>query len=663
MASKGLQIGVFSVLLGACAATLVFVAGQFRGDDGLDRDPDRGLPGRPATVHEDGSGPLEEPSGLRDPSPAEEPEDGEETLEATKPELELPPPAGDGPMEEDPEEAAEEKPGEPARVMLELLAPVEQKDRTIAVKAVDAEQTPVEGALVVIRSAASVVYRERTNAAGLMEYTPFVDERAPFRVDAVAHGYAPGVLKNVADGAGVTVVLNSRPMVSGVVKAPTFEGGVIRVFQDGQEREERIQANGTFAVYDLDVGETIVQAEVLPYGSDSERVYLSGGESRYFKFRIKAGKSVTISGSIRPWNGKGALWINGISVPVSRRGAWTFKKAVWGINKYFVDAPGRALLASRFELKEGLKPDLNFKLLPDAKIKGWVRDARTRRPIANAQIRVGVDFGNPRNDNAPDFPIHRIPVVHTDREGHFEVSRLDVRLMYLVYAVSPGYGARPETIVPTPGTGTNIYLNPEPFLYGKIRTLTPIPRDAVVTVRPLEEPNPKERFNVPDHRVVQSGRDRKGYYHLSGLLADTYVVTIDSADYATQETVLHVSGSERLDFRLRRRGEETLDIELLTRLPPVFHDEGDMPAAEVTRLVVDARRPEDQPPFRVVRVEFYFENEEISSPLEFNEAKFDLVGLHEGKWRAILTHPMLKKPIVSDSVELREGEKTDVVLR
>ena len=603
------------------------------------------------------------PSDRGELDPFSGPEKAEETTGPTPPELKLPPPRGEEAEPEEPDEEIERRAGEPARVMLELLAPIEQKDRTIAVRVVDVEDVPIEGALVVIRSGTSVVYRDRTTAAGFMRYTPFVEERAPFRVDAVAHGYAGGVLEGVADGTDVAVVLKLRPMVSGVVKAPTLEGGVVRVFQGGREREEKIQADGSFAVYDLDVGEAIVQAEVLPYGSDSKTVFLSGGEGRYLRLRIKAGSRVTISGSLRPWSGKGAFWINGISVPVSRRGAWTFKKAVWGINKYFVDAPGKALLASRFHLKKGVKPDLDFKLLPDAKLKGWVRDEETRRPISNAQIRVGVDFGNPRNDNAPEFPIHRIGVVHTDREGHFEVSRLDVRLMYLVYAVSHGYGARLQSVIPTAGTATNIYLARGPFLYGKIRTLMPIPRDAVVTARPLEDPDPKVRFNVPDHRVAYGGRDRRGFYQLSGLLPDSYVITIDSADYATQETVLDVVGHQRLDFRLRRRGEEMLDTELLNRLPPVFHDEGELPAARVTRLVVDARRPADQPPFRVVRVEFYYENQEISSPLEFNEGKFDLVGLPEGKWRAILTHPTIKKPIVSDSVELREGARSELVLR
>ena len=660
MASRGLQIGVFSVLLGACAATLVFVAGQLSGGDGLDHDLDRGAPSRPVAARTDSEG----LPARGEVEPFSEPSSGEKTMErSTTPDLELPPSRGEETAEEEPDEEIEGRDGEPARVMLELLAPVEQKERTIAVRVVDVDAIPVEGALVVIRSGTSVVYRDRTTAAGLMQYTPFVEERAPFRVDAIAHGYAPGVLKGVVDGTEVTVALRSRPMVSGVVRAPTLEGGVVRVFQDGREREEKIRADGSFVVYDLDVGTAVVQAEVLPYGSDSETVFLSGGEGRYLSFRIKAGNRVTVSGSIRPWSGKGAFWINGISVPVSRRGAWTFKKAVWGINKYFIDAPGRALSASRFHLKKGSKSDLDFKLLPEAKLKGWVRDEETRRPISNAEIRVGVDFGNPRNDNAPDFPIHRIAVVRTDREGHFRVGRLDVRLMYLVYAVSPGYGARLQSVVPTTGTATRIYLSRGPFLYGKIRAFKPIPRDAVVTARPLEDPNPKVRFNVPDHRVMQGGRDRRGFYHLSGLLADSYLITIDSADYATQETVLDVLGHQRLDFRLRRRGEETLDTELLNRLPPVFHDEGEMPAAQVTRLVVDARRPEDQPPFRVVRVEFYYENEEISSPLEFDEGKFDLVGLPEGKWRAILTHPTIKKPIVSDSIDLREGEKSEVVLR
>ncbi len=140
MASRGLQIGVFSVLLGACAATLVFVAGQLSGGDGLDHDLDRGAPSRPVAARTDSEGFPDR----GEVEPFSEPSSGEKTMErSTTPDLELPPSRGEETAEEEPDEEIEGRDGEPARVMLELLAPVEQKERTIAVRVVDVDAVPV----------------------------------------------------------------------------------------------------------------------------------------------------------------------------------------------------------------------------------------------------------------------------------------------------------------------------------------------------------------------------------------------------------------------------------------------------------------------------------------------------------------------------------------
>jgi hypothetical protein len=309
----------------------------------------------------------------------------------------------------------------------------------------------------------------------------------------------------------------------------------------------------------------------------------------------------------------------------------------------------------------------DFSLKREAEIRGRVRDARTRQPVPGAVVRLGVEFGDPRNDRVPLFPVESVPVVETDDEGRFEVGRLDRRLLYILSVVAPGRGqALVAGVVPDGGHRT-VLLPQGPFLYGRLRGRGGVPKDAVVSARRLEQTPNGRRFNVSDYDGVRSVRDRKGFYGLSGLLPGAYLVTVKAERFGAIETVVDMTEGlrSRLDLRLRARdGDEERDAELLRRLPPVIWDgEEERPVAETTLLRVDARRPADAPPFPAVRVSFWELNEEVAAPMEFNEPVFELVGLSEGSYRAILTHRSLSKPLVADRFTLERGERVEIVLR
>ena len=62
-------------------------------------------------------------------------------------------------------------------------------------------------------------------------------------------------------------------------------------------------------------------------------------------------------------------------------------------------------------------------------------------------------------------------------------------------------------------------------------------------------------------------------------------------------------------------------------------------------------------------VQFFEEDEEIAPPMLFDDSEFDLIGLPEGVYRAVLTHESLRKAIVRDRIQLQRGVPTTIVLR
>ena len=121
----------------------------------------------------------------------------------------------------------------------------------------------------------------------------------------------------------------------------------------------------------------------------------------------------------------------------------------------------------------------------------------------------------------------------------------------------------------------------------------------------------------------------------------------------------------RVDLRMRRNENlEDADAHLLRRLPPVINtDPADLPLSEVTTLYVDARRPEHEKQLPSIVVSFWEASEEFAPRMEFNEHEFELVGLPEGSYRAILTHPLLKKPVIIDRFEVTRAVTVEIVLR
>jgi hypothetical protein len=579
------------------------------------------------------------------------------------------PPHETPPAPQEPDEVEEEgEAAASAELTLELLRPADRQELAVEVTVRDQAGDPVADALVVFRDGAVLLFRQRTDITGRATFEPYEDEKGPFRVDAVAYGYSPATAESVAAGAETVLTLAARPVVEGEVKAPSRGHGLVRLYQGENERTAKIQADGSFRFDDLDPGHTFVQADVMPYGAASEEFFLAAGTSRYVTLRIRSRGLATIFGSISRWPGKGRAWINGAAVPVSPTGTYKFEKAVVGLNELLVDAPKRALLRERFHVKAGAKSIYNFSLHRDGTVRGRVVNGDTNRPVGGAVVRIGFDKGDPRNDRVLRFPIDRVPIVETDRDGLFEIDRLDLRLIYLLSIVAEGHGQFVGDAVPSGGRG-RYKLPAGPFIYGRLRGLGGLPKGAVVTATPIDPSYSQSRsFNVAGWDRARGERDRKGFYGLSGLVPGSYLVRVDAPNFGSLETVMDLHGDERLrlDLRLRRgqfAEDEREEVELLSRLPPVVAAEGEGPAPESTTLLeVDARRPHAKP-FPGVRIRFFEGDLEFTAPVEYFEEEFDLVGLPEATYRAVLTHPSLHKPLVVEPIVLRRGEPFTLEVR
>ena len=657
------ELTLVLILLVACVGTIGFVytlltkpGGAFEGKTAEEkpRTPPV-LPPLPASPAPDPAAPPPGNGGSGGEAPAvdapEAPEPPPAPEEADAPDL--------PPVEEEEESFAEDA----ALLDIEMVAPLEEEDRTLRIAVRDVQGYPVQDALVVFREGSLMLYRERTDREGNAYFRPYPGEKGPFRVDAVAHGFMPATADAVAAGVDTELVLEARPWVEGRVRAPA-DGGVVKLWTGERELRRKIKADGTFLFEELDPGYVTVQAEVEPYGADTESFYLEAGTRRFVTLHVREGGITPIYGTIGSWPGTGSAWINGSPAEVKPTGNYSFDKAVIGVNEILVDAPGRALVRERFSVKALVKSRYDFRLVRDAAIRGRVREARTGRPVADAEVRIGFDKGNPRNEPGLLFPISRGPVVKTDRDGRFEVERLDRRLLYLVSVVAPGYGQALQPVVPDGGF-VGVDLPEGPFLFGKLRALGGLPRDAVVTARPLEGAAESRVFNVEAFDHAKSGRDRKGFYGLSGLLPVAYLVRVDAPRFGSLETVVDLADGRRvrLDVRLRRGGEVDADeTELLRRLPPALNEPEPAPA-ETTMLAIDVTRPLDQPPFAAVRVLFFSREEEFAPPMEFLESAFEIVGLPEANYRAILQHGSLKKPMVREGILLRRGKPYRIEMR
>ncbi|MDH3591638.1 MAG: hypothetical protein OER88_07160 [Planctomycetota bacterium] len=558
-----------------------------------------------------------------------------------------------------------------AQLTIELLTPAEESDRDITVRVIDREGVPIDDVLVVFRDGPTLMFRQRSSNDGNVVFSPYATERGPFRIDAVAHGYEPATAPEVKPGATTELTLVPRASIYGVVRAPSKGQGLVRLFTEYGQRELKLDADGGFRFDDLDEGYVTVEADVPPYGTKQESFYLRAGSVQRVLLRVREKSRIPIRGKIRMWprGVSGKMWINGIAVPVLASGSYTFKEAVEGLNEVLIDVKERALFRERFTVKAQQKSNAyNFRLNPEAKLRGTVSDAKRRKRIAGAEVRIGIDLADRRNEAGKYFPVDRIPVVKTDSNGVYEIGRLDGRLLYKVAVVKQGFGLFYGEAVPSPGTTLHPVLPEGPFLFGRLRGLGGVPKNAVVTARPLEAQPERLRFNVADWNIAKSGRDHKGFYGLSGLLPGSYLIRVDAPDYGAMETVMDfgIDQRRRIDLRLRRnRDLEDDDADLLERLPPVIQapDETLPPPSDATILRIDADRGEDKEPFPGVRIVFYEEELEFAPPMEFFEDSFEIVGMPEADYRAVLTHPALKKPIVKERIRVRRGEVAEIALR
>jgi hypothetical protein len=429
----------------------------------------------------------------------------------------------------------------------------------------------------------------------------------------------PAAAAQVAPGASIDLILAMRPSITGVVRAPSQGHGLVRVFTETREYETKVANDGSFLFEDLEPGPVTVQAVVPPYGATSQSFVLREGVQERLLLRVRRGSTKTILGELDGWNGRGKAWINGVSVPVTGGGTFKFDNAVVGQNEIYVDAEGRALFRERFEVVAG-RTKYKFDLPREQTIRGTVRSARTKLPVPKAQIRVGVNFDLPENREAnPLFPVEKVPVVYADRDGRYEIPRLDGRLIYLVSVVAGGYGQYLDQAVPL--NRKNVELPEGPFLFGKLRGLGGVPRDAVVTARPLEagflaglpvgragSSDPDIRFNVPAWDHSRSLRDNKGFYGLTGLLPGLYLMRVDAPGYGSMETVVDMRDLRRarLDVRLRRgQFADDDEAELLQRLPPVVRARrpagSDIPRGPDAPDAQEARREGHRPAPRRAR--------------------------------------------------------------
>jgi hypothetical protein len=592
-------------------------------------------------------------------SAPEEPLPGDEA--PAPPDIEEGVPAGEDEPPPPPETA-----GERADLILELLAPSAAEDRIVTARVVDTGNNPIPRALVVVRDGTTILYRARTDLLGLATFEPYPEEKGPFRLDALAHGFLPAHAPSVAAGAETELVLEYRPIVEGKVRGAEGRRGIVRLFQAGEERVAELAPDGTFVFEDLDPGATTVQAEVDHYGADTESFHLEAGIRRYVSLRIRDAGAMSIRGKIEPWPGSGEVRINGLPVSVRPSGTFEFEHAIVGMNEILIDAPERALLRERFTVKTLQMSFYPFRTSSDGQIRGRVRKMFTNESVPGAEVRVGYDRGDPRNDRVPLFPIERVPVVLTDDEGRFEITRLDKRLIYLVSVVAPGFGQYLGDVVPSGGTLT-VKMPEGPYLYGRLRGAGGIPREAVVTAVPLDVPAESRVFNKRGWHIARAERDRDGYYGLSGLLPGAHLVRVDAPGFGSVETVvdLHVGERIRLDLRVRQGIEVDRDAEaLLRRLPPVTLElEEGAQAPDATLLRLDARRPAHVEPYEGLFVRFFEGDMEFAPPREFDLLEVELWGLPEATYRAILTHPSLTRPIVRDNIVLRRGLAVEVELR
>jgi len=654
MPGRGREIAAVAALAAIAVAVVIFVFGEMSGGRGVMK-PGEPPPAPPPSAPAPAPPPRDTPAPP--PSPSIEPPVAIPPADPIPPTPESPPPA----PEPQPDRDAPGGDGhEPARLILRLLKPSERKDRTVQISVVDLYGRGVPGALVVVRQGAALLSRQRADRAGEAWFVPYEDEGGPFRIDAIARGFVPGTAPAVAPGAQVQIVLPLQPAVFGEVRAPAKGEGVVRLFTADGVLTTRIEADGSFAFYELEEGPVTVQAEVPPYGVDAEALVLRAGEQARVRLRVKERDPARLEGEIHGWPGKGDVRINGAPVGVTATGRFVFEQGVYGVNEIFIDAPEKALLRERFEVKPGLVARPSFRLYKESTVTGRVRSARTQRPLADAEVRIGVDYGNPRNGRVLHFPIERVPVLRTDSEGRFEIGRLDARLLYLISVVARGYGQGLADVIPNGGFAA-LELPEGPFLFGRLRGLGGVPRDAIVVAHPLGAPPTRLFFNVPDWNVSKSGRDSDGYYGLSGLLPGLYHVRVQAPDFGAVETVVELLADQRarVDVRLRRGAEVDEEAsELLERLPPAFDDEGDAAPAPGgrTTLVIDAERPRDQAPFPSVRVEFFYGEEEFRAPEERSGTRFELHGLPEGSWRALLLHSSMRQPVVREGIVLRRGE-------
>ncbi len=663
-------------MLVGCIAAVLFVFWSLRDSGGVFAGP---------PDQESGQGGSKQDPPSSGAGPARSATDGGETVAAPPPkkpaaetdgeaEVVAPDPKSAA-KETDPKEPAPTEPeglDEVAQLTLEIVAPAAEKERAVTAYVKDRLGEPLDDVLVVFRWGESILYRERTDHEGRAIFQPWPEEKGPFRVDGIAHGFLTASARSVAAGGETELVMMARPSVSGIVRAPSRGQGLVKLFTEYGERETKIAADGSFVFENLEPGSVTVQAVVPPYGAASQSFYLQEGAQQEVQLRVRRKGYATIFGRIQFWPGKGKLWINGVAVPVTHQGSYKFDKAVPGENILLVDAPDKAPLLTRFNVKAGQSTRYNFSLHREGSIKGTVISGSTRRAVPNAEVRIGINLSDPKNrEIAPYFPIERVPVVHTDRDGKFEIERLDSQLTYQVSVVHQDFG---QSFGEYTATGGRIRLEmPEgPFVFGKIRGLGGVPRDAIVTAIPLEKQVEGLRFNIDNWNRSRSQRNRRGLYGLSGLLPGTYLVRVDAPGFGSIETVLDLTDAtrrSRVDLRVRRGDDRTDDeAELLERLPPVVltdedADEPGFAPNQTTLIHFDLRRPINEVAFPAVRVVLFDEEgNEFHPQLEFDRLQFDLYGLPEAKYRAILQHPSLKKPWVQDNIELKRGEPQTIAL-
>jgi len=551
-------------------------------------------------------------------------------------------------------------------LVVELTQPAETKERSVSIAIRDSNGYALDGALVVVRMGEDLLYRARTGSDGMVLFQPWDEERGPFQVDAVAFGHYAASAPEVAPGASITLNLLPRSIVSGRVEGPNRERARVKLLLESETYETGVDAQGRFAFHDLDAGTATLTAEVPQYGSDSETFYLPQSTQKHVPLRIRNRDRVLVLGDIGFWPGAGDAWINGQKIAVSPTGSFEFGGGVVGLNEILVDAPGKALLFERFEVKPGGLDRFRVRLQNDAEIRGRVRDRERNTPIRGAQVRLGVNFEDPRNDRVPHFPVERVPRTVTDDDGRFRIARLDPRLIYLVSVVAGGYGQYFHDAVP--GTGfLGVELPPGPVLLGKVKGFGGVPRDARVTVEPLEEKPRRIRFNVEEWNVARGARDSNGVYSVSGLLPGLHRIRVDAPGFGAVETVVKLEPDfrHRFDFRVRagaRIDEE--ETELLKRLPPAVIDpEEGLPPSDLTSITFDTSLPDGSPAFTAVRVQFFDGDMEFTAPVEKTEPRFEIVGLPEATYRLILSHPSLRKPILRDGIVLERGKPRTVELR